>query len=191
MKKFAILAMLALEFAVCGCAYNPPPNTVTTTTSGNWEAQLIGGTGPSTQLNFVTAFAVTTYSGQSNQTLDITGFGFYNAGSCFPPALGINAQNENGNASLTTNSAGQVSGSFNYSVNSTVNGNVLVLSTGNTGGVSGTSNGSITTAGTLSNGVIWGNWQLTSTDPTCVPPNGGQVTGTFVMCQGTNTCIVP
>ena len=194
MKKFAILAMLALEIAVCGCGYTTPRNTVTTTTSGNWEAQLIGGTGPSSQLNFVTSFSVTTFTGQSSQALDITGFGFFNSGPCF--TLGNTAQTQSGNAVLNTNSAGQVTGSLNYTINSTTNSNVLTLTTNAAnglpaGGVNGTSNGTTTTTGTLTNGVVWGNWQLTSTDSACIPPNGGQVQGTFVMCQGTNSCTVP
>lgn len=193
MKKFAILAMLALELAICGCGTTPPKNSVTTTTSGNWEAQLIGGTGPSSLLNFVTSFSVTTFTGQSNQSLDITGFGFFNSGPCF--VLGDQQQTESGNAILNTASTGQVTGSLNYTINSTTNSNVLLLTTnpssGPAGGVSGTSNGTTTTTGTLTNGVVWGSWTLTSTDPTCIPPNGGKVSGTFVMCQSTNSCTVP
>jgi hypothetical protein len=191
MKKFAILAMLALELGVLGCGSSTPPNTVTTTTSGNWEAQLIGGTGPSSQLNFVTSFAVTTYTGQSSQSLDITGFGFFNAGPCFAVSQGTNGQSESGNATLNTSSAGQVTGSLNYTVNSSINSNVLTLSTSPNGGVSGTSNGTTNTTGTLSNGVVWGTWTLVSNDPSCIPSGAGSVTGTFVMCQGTNSCTVP
>jgi hypothetical protein len=196
MKKFAILAMLALQLAFCGCGTSTPPNTVTTTTSGNWEAQLVGGTGPSSKLNFVTAFSVTTFSGEANQSLNITGFGFYNAGPCFDVTRGDTVANENGNATLNTNSAGQVTGSLNYTINSQINGNVLLLTTNSlngspAGGVNGTSNGTIDTTGTLTNGVVWGNWQLTSGDPTCVPPSGGSVSGTFIMCQGTNSCAIP
>lgn len=195
MKKLAILAMLALELAVGGCGRSSPINSVTTTTSGNWEAQLFGGSIPSGQLNFVTAFTVTAFTGQANQSLNIPSIGFYNANSCFPPALGNTATNQSGNATLNTNSAGQVSGSFNLTVNSTNNGNALVLTTSAVstfpaGGLYGTSNGTSTTTGTLSNGVIWGNWTLTSNDNSCVP-NGGSVSGTFIMCQATNTCAIP
>ena len=158
MKKFAILAMLALELAVCGCGRSSPLNTVTTTTSGNWEAQLFGGSIPSGQLNFVTAFTVTAFTGQANQSLNIPSIGFYNANSCFPPALGNTATNQSGNATLNTNSAGQVSGSFNLRINQLGTSNILNLTTNGTppGGVSGTSSGTINTTGTLANGVIWG-----------------------------------
>jgi len=193
MKKFAILAMLALELAVCGCGRSTPLNTVTTTTSGNWEAQLLGGTGPTSLLNFVTEFQVTTFSGQANQPLTFTGpVGFYNAGPCF--ALGDQENTQIGNASFNTNSAGQVTGSLNLTINSqSGNGNVLTLTTNGTppGGVSGTSSGTINTTGTLANGVIWGTWKLTSSDPSCIPPSGGSATGTFIMCQGTNSCSIP
>jgi hypothetical protein len=194
MKKFAILAMLALELAVCGCGRSTPLNTVTTTTNGGWEAQLLGGTGPSSQLNFVASFQVTTFSGQANQPLNFTnsdGIGFYNSTPCF--AVGEYAENESGNATLNTNSAGQVSGSLNMTITNAYNSNVLTLTTNGTptGGVSGTSSGTIDTTGTLANGVVWGTWQLTSSDPTCIPPNGGKVNGTFIMCQGTTTCTIP
>jgi len=182
MKKLAILAMLALELAVCGCGANPP-TTVTTTTTGNWEAQLLGGTGPTAQLNFVTSFNVTSTTGGSPQPLNITGFGFFNAGDCF--ALGETAQTESGVATLNTNSAGQVTGTLNLVVTSTTSGSVLTL----TGNVTGTSNGTITTTGTLSNGVVVGNWTLTSTakNSNCTTP----ANATFVMCQGAATCTVP
>ena len=60
MKKVAILALLALELAVAGCGNsNTNSQGLNTTASGNWEAQLTGGTGPTSQLNFVTTFSVT------------------------------------------------------------------------------------------------------------------------------------
>jgi len=185
MKKLAILAMLALEFAVCGCGANPP-TTVTTTTSGNWEAQLFGGTGPTAQLNFVTSFNVTDTTGITNEPLDITGFGFFNAGSCF--TLGPTAVTESGTATLNTNSAGQVTGTLNLVVNSTTSGSVLTLN----GNLTGTSNGTTTTTGTLSNGVVVGNWTLTpgASDQSCATPANAN-SATFIMCQSAATCTVP
>jgi hypothetical protein len=196
MKKFAILAMLALEIAVGGCAYETPVGAVTTSTSGNWEAQLFGGTGPTAQLNFVTSFSVTTFTGQSNQALDITGFGFYNANPCFEVSSGSTSVTQVGTAILNTNYAGQVTGNLTYTINSTVNSNVLALTTQPVngfpaGGVMGTSNGTTTTTGTMSNGVAWGTWTLTSSDPACLPSGTPSVSGTFVMCQGTNSCTIP
>jgi hypothetical protein len=62
-------------------------------------------------------------------------------------------------------------------------GNVLTL----TGNLTGTSNGTTGTTGTLSNGVVEGTWALTGGqgDPSCT---GG---GSFLMCQGAATCTVP
>ena len=183
MKKVAILALLALELAVSGCNTGTPSTTVTTTTSGNWEAEMTGGIGPASELNFVTAFAVTSTNGGSSQALNITGFGFINSAACF-----VSGETESGSASLTTNSTNQVSGSMTYTVTSgTPAGNVLTLTTSPNGGVSGTASGTPGTTGTLSNGVAWGSWTLTAGPDT--PDCAGS--GTFIMCQGSNTCTVP
>jgi len=182
MKKFAILAVLALQLAVGGCG-NTPTNTVTTTTSGNWEAQLIGGTGPTSQLNFVVAFNVTDTTGTANKPLDITGVGFFNAGPCF--TTGNNSETASGTATLVTNSAGQVTGTLKMIITSSTSGSVLTLN----GNVTGNSNGTTTTTGTLTNGVVTGNWTISpgASVPNCVTP----ATPTFVMCQETATCTVP
>jgi hypothetical protein len=188
MKKFAILSLLALELAVCGCGHTTPTNNITTTTSGNWEARLTGGTGQASLLNFVTAFTVTDTTGVSNQPLQVTGFSFINAGACF--SNGVGASTEAGTANLNASATGQVTGSLLYTVTSMVPaGNMLKLTTDPLnnqppGGVSGTSNGTTTTTGTLSNGIVWGNWELTGSQ-------GCTGKGTFVMCQGNNTCTVP
>lgn len=196
MKKLALLALM-LELAVCGCGTGPNSGVITTTTSGNWEAQFLGGTSspfPASQLNFVTAFNVTSVIEGTPEQLNITGFGLFNTSQCF--ATGTGAETVTGSATLNTAQSGQVNGSFNYTVTSvatptTVAGNVLTLSTQG-GGVSGTSNGTSTTTGTLSNGIFWGQWTLKSSDTNCLPASaGGSVTGTYVMCQGTATCTPP
>lgn len=183
MKKLAILAMLAVELAVCGCGNSVPPNTPVTTTTGNWEAQLFGGTGPTSQLNFVTSFAVTVTNGVPNQPLDITGLGFINSGPCF--AIGDISQSVSGTTTLNANSAGQVTGTLDLIVASNVTGAVLNLS----GNVTGNSNGTTVTTGTLSNGVVVGKWTLTSgpNNTSCTTP----ANPTFVMCQGSATCTIP
>ena len=79
MRRLAILVLLALEFAVCGCANNTPSTVTNTATSGNWEAQLINPSGgQATLLNFVVSFNVT-----NSGPLKITGFGFFNDNACF------------------------------------------------------------------------------------------------------------
>ena len=177
MKKLALLTLLALELAVCGCGNSTPSTTTSTTTSGNWEAQLTGGTGEASQLNFVTAFSVTNSGPLGNISV-----GFINAGKCF--ATGLNAETETGSATLTTNSTNQVTGTLTLTIQSiTPAGNTLAL----TGNLTGTSNGTTGTTGTLSNGVVAGIWQLTGGqgDPSCTG------TGNFIMCQGAATCTVP
>lgn len=184
MKKVALLLVLALELSVGGCANNTPNTTVSTTTTGNWEAQMTGGTGQAALLNFTTAFSVTAISG-STQPLDITGFSFFNGGKCFGTAVADTS--EVGNAALTVSSTNTVTGSLNFVVTSTTNGNVLTLTAPN-GGLTGTSNGSPGTTGTLSNGIAVGSWSLTGGqgDASCT---GG---GTFIMCQSsTQPCVPP
>jgi hypothetical protein len=182
MKKVAILTLLALGATLGGCGTGTPSTTVTTETSGNWEAELIGGVGEASELNFVTAFSVTNTNGGTPQPLTITGFSFINAGGCF-----VSSEAETGTAALTTNTSNQVSGSMTYTVTSgTPAGNVLTLSTGASGGVSGTASGAPGSTGTLTNGVIWGTWTLTgNSGATCTG------SGTFIMCQGTATCAIP
>jgi len=182
MKKVAILTLLALAAAILSCGTRTPTTTVETTTSGNWEAQLVGGIGPASQLNFLTQFRLTNVNGAS-EPLSITGFGFFNLGPCFvsvpPPA---------GTASLNTNSANQVTGSMTYTVTSaTPAGNTLTLTTGTSGGVSGTASGTPGTVLVMTNGVVWGGWTLSTTNSS----SGCTGSGTFLMCQGAATCTVP
>ena len=183
MKKLAILLLMAVEFAVCGCSYNAPRNEPITSTAGNWEAQLINpGGGQASLLNFVIGMSVITNGG-----LDITGFSFFNQNSCFQ--TGLTAQTESGNAAFTTNnSTGQVVGSLNLTITSTTDGSTLVLNS-DSNGLTGTSNATLDTPGTLSNGVAVGIWKLTpaaGSNSSCAPQ-----TGRFIMCQGASSCTPP
>ena len=182
MRKLAILFVLALEIAVCGCGNSSPTTTPTTQTNGNWEAQLTNGTGQTSLLNFVVAFSV-----NNTGPLNITGFSFFNQNSCFQ--TGENTTTESGNATLSTNNAGTVSGPFSLTIKAAGTGTQLVLN----GIITGTSNGTTTTTGTLSNGNVAGTWQLTpgaSADPACtpIPATSGGASPPFIMCQGSATC---
>ena len=189
MKKVAVLVLLVLGVLLCGCG-TPPNNNITTTAGGEWEASLTGGGVLGSQLGFVTGFNVTDTTGTPNASLSITSFGFFNAQSCFPNGLNVNS--ETGSATLITNSSGQVSGSMTYTISSTTSSNVLTLTAASpSGGVSGTSNGTPTTTGTLSNGVVWGTWSLQSSDTSCIGTAASPITGNFIMCQGTATCTIP
>ncbi len=185
MKKLAVPVLLAAAFVMSSCGNGPPPNTTTTTANGNWEAVLVGGKGDASLLNFITQFSVTDVVG-NNEALDITGFGFYNSGACF--ATGLDNETVAGTASFATQTGtGQVTGQLTYSVTSIdPPGNVLTMTTP-AGGLTGTSNGTTTTTGTLTNGVAEGTWTLTpgAQTPQCTG------TGTFLMCQGAATCTAP
>jgi hypothetical protein len=179
MKKLALVALLAVELAVCGCGTSGgTPDTTNTQATGNWEAQLTGGTDQASLLNFVTSFTVT-----NSGPLDITGFGFFNAGTCF--ATGTNAENVSGNATFATSSTNAVTGTLTLTVTSTTNGSVLTLGTPNPATLTGTSNGTTTTTGTLSNGIVVGQWSL-------APGSGltgcNAASGSFIMCQDKATC---
>jgi hypothetical protein len=193
MKKVLILVVLALGLMIPSCGTKYPTNTTTTTAAGNWEAQFSGGVGPASQLTFVAEFSVTVATGSNAEPLQITGFSFINAGSCF--ATGITATSQTGNATLNATSTGIVTGSMVLNITSNSNpgsgisaGNVLALSadpsTG--GGVTGTSSAGVGVVGNLSSGVVKGLWTLTSSGtPAC---NGS---GTFLMCQAAATCTGP
>jgi hypothetical protein len=176
MKKFAIPTLVALALVISGCG-SGPSTTSNTSAGGNWEAQLIGGTGDASLLNFVTAFSVT-----NSGPLDFTGFSFINAGACFE--AGISALSETGTANFTTSSTGAVTGQLTLTVTSSTTGSTLTFVNGS---LTGTSSGTTTTNGTLSNGVVAGQWTLANPgNPSC----DGQG-GTYVMCQGLATCTVP
>jgi hypothetical protein len=183
MKKLAILLAVALEIAACGCATNNTNQTSTITTTANggfWQAQLTGGTGQASLLNFNVSFSVNTTG-----PIDVTGFSFFNDGACFSTTA--NSETISGNTTLSTANNGTVTGPFTMTVKSNTNSNSLQLK----GILTGTSNGSTTTTGTLSNGVVIGNWTLTSTDASCNPNTGNNsngLSGNFVMCQGASTC---
>ncbi len=187
MKKVAILVLvLALEFAVSGCGANTPSTVTTTKATGNWEAVLTGGVGDASKLGFTTSFNVTPNTAGTAEPLDITGFGFFNNGACFATdESGVSTETENGTATIQTNTGtNQVTGTLTFTINSLIPaGNSLTL----TGNLTGTSNGTTTTLGTLSNGVVQGTWTLAggAGDSSCT---GG---GNFLMCQGASTCTPP
>lgn len=175
MTKLALIALLALEIAVCGCGNSTPSTTTSTEAKGNWEAQLTGGSDQTALLNFVTTFTVT-----NSGPLNITGFAFFNSGACFD--TGTDAETATGNATFTTASTNSVTGTLNLTITSATKGSVLTL---NPGTLTGTSNGTTTTTGTLSNGVVVGTWTLTpGSSSTCT----GNLQGSYLLCQDKATC---
>ena len=167
MKKFALLALVALEIMVCACGTSTNSSTITTTTSasGNWQASLVGGRGQSGALDFVTTFSV----GAGGGNLSFTAFTFLTTNLCF-----ADGPSGTGNATLTTDSSNNVTGTMNLTFTSkTPAGNTLTL-TGTT--VTGTSNNGI-----LKSGKVIGTWTLTggAGDPTCATDQPG----TFILTQ--------
>jgi hypothetical protein len=189
-KQLAILGVLALQLAVLSCGNSVPYNTIATSTNGNWEAKLLGGTGQAAELNFVVGIQLTNNFGTLEPVI-VSGLGFFNSSKCFQPSSvnGATSVNVNGNAEFTATSSAQITGTLSLTVNSiTPPGNTLVLTAAPpNGGLSGTSSGTTSTVGTLTNGVAWGTWQLTGGqgDASCA---GG---GTFLMCQSGVTCTIP
>ena len=179
MKKLAILFVLAPALFVCACGGRTVTPTPTTQTNGNWEAQLTNGSGQSSLLNFVVAFSV-----NNTGPLNIAGLSFFNQNSCFQ--TGLNTETESGTATLSTSNAETVSGPFTLTVTAAGTGTKLILN----GTISGTSNGTTTSTGTLSSGSVVGTWYLepgANADSSCVGiPQSNNAT--FIMCQGATTC---
>lgn len=172
MKKLAFLVVLAIELAICGCANNTPSTVTNTSTTGDWEAQLISDNGgQGSLLNFVVGFNVT-----NSGPLDITNFAIFNQGACFAP--GLTGETESGTATFTTDATGNVNGTLDLTITSSTTGSVLTL----TGQLTGKSNGTTTTTGTLSNGEVIGSWNLKPGQSSSSSDCTGS--GSFVMCQG-------
>lgn len=177
MRMLAILIVLAMGLATSGCGTNNQSSGNNTSAGGDWEAQLYGGTGQASLLNFIVSFSVV-----NSGPLDITGFAYFNQGACFSTDRKSNSAT--GDAKFTTTNAGKVSGTLNLTVTSKVDGSILAL----TGELTGTSNATPTSTGTLSDGVVVGKWTLS---PGVNTPNCNAGSGTFVMCQNAATCQAP
>jgi len=175
MKKLAFLMLLGLALLVASCGTSTTPPQTTTSAGGNWEAQLLGGTGPASQLSFVIAFTVTDTNGTSSQPLSITGFSFLNesAGACFQTG-----QTVSGSATLTTSNTNQVTGTMNLTV-------VSGVPAGNTLTLSGTTVSGTATNGTLNSGAVSGTWSLSGGAGCNVT---GGVATSFTLCQNATTC---
>lgn len=156
-RRVGILMLLALELATVGCGSNNNNNNNNTSVGGDWEAQLFGGTGQASLLHFVVSF-----NAIDSGPLDITGFAFFNHGACFS-TNDLKSNSGSGDASFTTSNAGKVYGTLDLTVVSKTTGSTLSLA----GTLTGTSNGTPTSTGALSNGVVVGKWSMNpGTSPT-------------------------
>ena len=190
MRKLAFLILLAVAGLVSSCGSNTILPNPTSTTAGNWEAQLVGGEGPASQLNFIINFGVKDTNGTGTQPIYVNELAFINVSpsSCFPNVSGESPNTASGSVNLTTNlGTNQITGSLTLTVTSKATGSTLTLNTSPSGEVLGTNNN-----GTMSNGAASGTWTLTSSTSGCsAGGTGNSFQPSFIMCQGTATCSAP
>ncbi len=188
MKQLAFFILLIVAVLISGCGSNTIQPLPTTNTTGNWEAVLIGGTGPASQLNFIVNFNVFITNGQGTQTLNIQDFTFFNSNpdSCFPPPNSTNTTGSPvsvlGSMNLFTNTGTeQISGTMTMTIKSP-SGNVLTLTANPpSGGVLGTNSN-----GNMTKGAVSGTWTMTSSNKACAVNNTPPAT--FIMCQNATSC---
>jgi hypothetical protein len=152
MKQVAILLLMVLMLNGCSST-----RTLQSTTSGNWQAVMFGGTGPASGFSFITEFTV-----NGNNSLNISSFQFLtvntggsSSANCFP----INGGTVSGSiADYVVNTNDTVTGTLTYTVSS--GGNTLTL----TGSLTGTATVTGTppnTSTTLTSATVTGNWSVT------------------------------
>jgi hypothetical protein len=161
MKEVAILLLAA--FLLNGCGSNSP--STPTTAADTWSAQVLGGQGPASGFSFSTDFTL-----NSDGTLTLSTFQFYNAGSCFPvdgdavTGLITNLEVNQDNYAVT--------GTLKFTVQSGSNTLVLTGALTGTGGPSGND--------VLTGGSVTGTWVFTGSGS---PTGCNDTTGSFTMTQ--------
>jgi hypothetical protein len=161
MKEVAILLLAA--FLLNGCGSNSP--STPTTAADTWSAQVLGGQGPASGFSFSTDFTL-----NSDGTLTLSTFQFYNAGSCFPvdgdavTGLITNLEVNQDNYAVT--------GTLNFTVQSGSNTLVLTGALTGTGGPNGND--------VLTGGSVTGTWTFTGSGS---PTGCNDTTGSFTMTQ--------
>lgn len=133
MKYVAILLLMVIILNGCSST-TTNASAAAATASGNWQAEMSGGTGDASGLSFITAFSA---DGSGNMT--ITNFQFLTDGPCF-----VSGETETGSLVVTTNSNNVVTGTLTFTISS-----------GNPAG------NKLTLNGTESGTTITGTWQLT------------------------------
>jgi hypothetical protein len=131
MYRFAIVVVLAFGLAAVGCGSGKSNGSGNI--NGNWTATLTDSNGTPV-FGFGTSLTV-----NNGGTLSITNFNFTTNSACF-----VSGDTESGSFALTGDFNGNVSGKFDFTINSgSPAGNVLALS------------------GTVNGGTITGTWTLT------------------------------
>jgi hypothetical protein len=134
MKQVALLLVMVLMVSGCNNM-----RTLQSTTSGSWQAQMLGGVGQASGFSFITQFTV-----NSDSTLNISFFQFLtvNSASGITPCFPINGGIVTGSiAQYVVNTNDTVTGTLTYTVAS--NGNTLTL----VGNLTGTASAGCTGAG--------------------------------------------
>jgi hypothetical protein len=184
MKKLAFLTLLAIAALISSCGSNQIAGLPTSSISGNWEAQLTGGTQGAAALNFLVNFNLFVTNGSGNQGLNINDFSFINSpNSCFPGPPGVTGT-VNLTNSLNTN---QITGSITLTIKSGTD-NTLTLSADPsasppTGELIGTSSN-----GVVTNGAVNGQWTLTGSNGCTAGGTSAVVQPSFIMCQNATSC---
>lgn len=130
MRNFAVILFVASILMVAGCGSG---NNKSGNINGNWTAVLTD-----TNNNPVFGFG-TSLTVNNDGTLSVSNFNFTSNSSCF-----VSGQTESGAFALTGDFNGNVSGTFQFTVNSgSPAGNVLTMS------------------GTVNGNMISGTWSLT------------------------------
>jgi len=185
MKKLAFLTLLAIAALISSCGSNQIQALPTSNVSGNWEAELTGGTGQAATLNFLVNFNLFVTNGSGTQNVNTNDLTFINANPCFPP-VPVNAH---GAVNLTNNlNTGQITGSLTYTI--TAGGSTLTLTADPTGTPAGEIIGTASSNGVMTNGAVNGYWTLTNSQISgCnAGGTGAAVQPSFIMCQNAASC---
>jgi predicted small lipoprotein YifL len=196
MKKLAflsLLALMAIAAALSSCGSNQILALPTSNISGNWEAQLTGGPGSVSGLNFLINFNLFVTNGSPTQNVNVNSFSWINSNSCFPPAPHVPTAQVNLTNNLNT---GQITGSIVFTITNPKNNNVLTLSadpnaTPPTGELIATTTSNNGVNGVVTNGGVNGSWWLTAGSGSANDPcNAGSATSPlpFIMCQNATKC---
>jgi hypothetical protein len=161
MKEVAILLVAALLLNGCGSNSTSTP----TTAADLWSADVLGGVGPASGFSFSTDFTL-----NSDGSLTLNSFQFYNAGNCFP------ANGEAVTGSITDLEVNQntyaVTGNLTFTVQSGSNTLTLKGPLTGTGGPSGSD--------VLTGGSVTGTWTFMGSG---TPTGCNNTTGSFTMTQ--------
>jgi hypothetical protein len=161
MKEVAILLVAALLLNGCGSNSTTP-----TTAADTWSAKVLGGNGPASGFSFSTDFTL-----NSDGTLTLSTFQFYNAGSCFP------VDGDAVTGSITSLEVNQntyaVTGTLTFTVQS--GSNTLTLGPAPLTGTGGPSGNDV-----LTGGSVTGTWTFTGSGS---PTGCTNTSGSFTMTQ--------